>query len=91
MKQAIWHDSPVNTTTSLQRRRRLTRAGLAVAALGALGCAAGCAEPLFPDDLPRSPFERYMVLRGEERPAKQTSDFGRQQPALRQRLTPLAD
>ena len=52
----------------------------------------GCQDPLFPADAPRSPYERYQALRGDERPmvdemSRGTARSGR--PALRQRLRPL--
>ncbi|MEM1109037.1 MAG: hypothetical protein AAGH99_10150 [Planctomycetota bacterium] len=37
----------------------------------------------------RTPYERYQVLRGENRPRTTTDSFGREQPALRARLAPL--
>jgi hypothetical protein len=49
----------------------------------------GCADPLFPKDMPRSPYERYMTLRGKDRPDKEMDVYGIEQPALRQRLRPL--
>ena len=59
--------------------------GLAVACLLAFGCQ----KPVFPEDQPRTPYERYQALRGQERPAKTTDAFGNPQPDLRGRLTPL--
>ncbi|MFA9478307.1 hypothetical protein ACERK3_08360 [Phycisphaerales bacterium AB-hyl4] len=52
----------------------------------------GCQDPLFPTDAPRTPYDRYRTLRGEERPmtdemARGTPRSGR--PALRERLRPL--
>lgn len=49
----------------------------------------GCAKPLFPATAQRSPYERYLALRGLDRPPTETDAFGRQKPALRQRLRPL--
>lgn len=60
-------------------------AGLGVACL-LLG---GCQEPVFPEDQPRTPYERYQALRGQDRPAKTTDAFGNPQPDLRARLAPL--
>ncbi|MEM1356507.1 MAG: hypothetical protein AAF911_12535 [Planctomycetota bacterium] len=37
----------------------------------------------------RTPYERYQVLRGEQRPKTYIDSFGREQPALRARLAPL--
>lgn len=61
----------------------LTGMGLALLA------GVGCEKPLFPDNTARSPYERYMVLRGEDRPAKEFNAFGGEEPALRARLRPL--
>lgn len=49
----------------------------------------GCQDPLFPKDTPRSQYSRYEALRGRERPDKQINTFGREEPALRERLQPL--
>lgn len=49
----------------------------------------GCEATLFPDDLPRSQFERYSVLRGQQRRKSQTNQYGGEVPALRERLAPL--
>ncbi len=57
--------------------------------IGAMTLASGCAKPLFPQGTPRSPYERYMALRGQHAPAKEINAFGRTQPALRERLRPL--
>jgi len=62
----------------------LTLAAVAICLAGV-----GCNDPLFPEDQPRSPFERHLELRGEYRPAKEENAFGGQQPALRDRLQPL--
>ena len=37
----------------------------------------------------RTLYERYQVSRGESRPKTVIDSFGREQPALRQRLAPL--
>ena len=57
--------------------------GFMAAAIG------GCQKPLFDEKLPRTPYERYMALRGEERPVKQRNIYGVEQPALRERLRAL--
>lgn len=49
----------------------------------------GCEKPLFPETLPRSPYERYMTLRGQHRPMTEEGPTGQEQPALRERLKPL--
>jgi hypothetical protein len=51
--------------------------------------AGGCQKPVFPEDQPRTPYERYQALRGQDRPAKTTDAFGNPQPDLRARLAPL--
>lgn len=51
----------------------------------------GCEKQLFPEDMPRSPYERYQVLRGQERRATQENTFGGQEPAIRERLKPLGE
>ncbi len=51
--------------------------------------AGGCDKPLFSDDVPRSPYERYAVLRGQQRPTTEQDMFGNDQPALRARLKPM--
>ena len=59
--------------------------GLIVLTLGLVGCE----KPLFPPNLPRSPYERYQTLRGQQRPATEENAYGAQEPALRERLRPL--
>jgi hypothetical protein len=49
----------------------------------------GCEQALFPKDLPRSPYERYLALRGQLPPASRTNPYGVQEPALRDRLRPM--
>lgn len=64
--------------------------GLALLALTAAGIGmVGCARPLFPEDAARSPYERYLALRGQAPPKTVYDAYGREQPALRQRLAPL--
>lgn len=50
----------------------------------------GCEKPLFPANLPRTPYERYQSLHGEYRSPTEQNSFGGQQPALRDRLRPLS-
>ena len=55
-----------------------------------IGCVlGGCEKPLFPEQLPRSPYERYDALRGRQRPMYEENAYGGSQPALRDRLKPL--
>lgn len=51
--------------------------------------AGGCEKALFPEDLPRSPYERYMALRGRAAPMHEEGATGAKEPALRERLKPL--
>lgn len=54
-----------------------------------MGAAGGCEKPLFPANAPRTPYERYQVLRGQARRDTEQNAFGVEQPALRSRLRPL--
>ncbi|MBI1372697.1 MAG: hypothetical protein GC159_08030 [Phycisphaera sp.] len=47
----------------------------------------GCEKSLFPQELPRTQFERYDTLRGRYVPAEQENRFGGSEPALRERLS----
>lgn len=49
----------------------------------------GCEKALFPPHADRTPYERYQVLHGQYRPAKELNALGGERPALRQRLQPL--
>ncbi len=51
--------------------------------------AVGCEKPLFPDNQPRTPYDRYMSLHGETRAMNQENAFGGTEPNLRERLKPL--
>ena len=50
--------------------------------------AVGCEKPLFPQNLPRTQYERYDRLRGRYVPAEQFNAYGGTEPALRERLSP---
>lgn len=63
-------------------KKILVAALLASAGLGM----PGCEQALFPEDLPRTPFERYDRLRGVVRPSKRQNRFGGAQPAISERL-----
>ncbi|MEM9883462.1 MAG: hypothetical protein AAF800_11140 [Planctomycetota bacterium] len=55
-----------------------------------LAAAGGCQGTPFKDaERLRTPYERYQTLRGEARPKTVTDSFGKEQPALRARLSPL--
>ena len=51
----------------------------------------GCEKPLFPDNMPRTQYERYDRLRGRYIPAEQANAYGGAEPALRERLSPPED
>ena len=59
-----------------------------VALVGIPCAAAGCAKPLFPENAPRTQFEKFDSMRSGAAPAEEPDIFGRPQPALRARLTP---
>ncbi|MCC5828393.1 MAG: hypothetical protein JJU36_03000 [Phycisphaeraceae bacterium] len=46
----------------------------------------GCTDKLFVDDREVSQYDRYRILRGEEPQRFRRDPFGRQEPALRERL-----
>jgi hypothetical protein len=51
---------------------------------------AGCSSsPFARGEVPRTPYERYLTLRGQAPPEKVENNFGAMQPALRQRLAPM--
>ena len=60
----------------------------AAGAIGAAVAATGCAKPLFPENAPRTQFEKFDSMRSGAAPAEEPDIFGRPQPALRARLTP---
>ncbi len=64
------------------------RTAAAVAATLGLG---SCAKPLFPENAPRTQFEKFDSMRSGAAPAEEPDVFGRPQPALRARLTPKSD
>jgi hypothetical protein len=60
-----------------------------VSAMAAVVLAAGgCAKQLFPENAPRTQFERFDSMRSGAPPAEEPDIFGRPQPALRARLAP---
>jgi len=59
--------------------------GVLVAAAAGMG---GCEKALFPEELPRTQYERYDRLRGRYVPQDQRNAYGGAEPALRPRLTP---
>jgi len=67
-------------------KRLMRNSVLAFLVLVGLG-AGGCEKALFPEELPRTQFERYDALRGRYIPAEKENRFGGSEPALRERLT----
>ncbi len=59
-------------------------AGLGMLSMG------GCQKALFPENSDRTQYDRYMLLRGQERPVTEETAFGGKQPALYARLRPLS-
>ena len=55
------------------------------------GSLTGCETTLFPDNLARSPYERYGTLRGQISPSTVQDAYGWNQPALRDRLRPMGE
>lgn len=75
-------------TTTIRRSiglRTLPRLVLAVAGVAMLG---GCQQPLFPENMPRTQYERFDRLRGVYTPKERVGQFGDKVPALRERLQP---
>lgn len=66
----------------------VARVARALAVTGIAGSAIGCAKPLFPENAPRTQFEKFDSMRSGAAPAEEPDIFGRPQPALRARLTP---
>jgi hypothetical protein len=60
--------------------------GLSLLAFGPL--LGGCQKALFPQDEPRSQFDRYDRSRDAFAPAYVEDEFGRQRPNLQGRLSP---
>lgn len=64
----------------------------AIAAILATGCLvtvlAGCQKSPFGQDIPRTPYERYQLLRGDAPPLTELDTYGNKRPALRARLVP---
>ena len=59
-----------------------------LAALAVLAVASGCQKPLFPENAPRTQFEKFDTMRSGSAPTEGPDVFGATQPALRARLTP---
>ena len=63
--------------------------GIVILTMVGSGSVSGCEKPLFVPNQPRTPYDRYQVLRGQGRPATEDNAYGGKEPALRQRLEPL--
>jgi hypothetical protein len=74
--------------TFAQAVHRAPRVAMALGVTGAAMVAIGCAKPLFPENAPRTQFEKFDSMRSGAAPAEEPDIFGRPQPALRARLTP---
>jgi len=72
-------------------RARTGRAAWTAAAAAAILGLGACAKPLFPENAPRTQFEKFDAMRSGAAPAEEPDVFGRPQPALRARLTPKND
>ncbi len=68
--------------------RLVDRVVTAMVVTGAAVAPLGCAKPLFPENAPRTQFEKFDSMRSGAAPAEEPDIFGRPQPALRARLTP---
>jgi len=49
----------------------------------------GCEKALFIEQESRTPYDRYMTLRGRQAAMSEPNAFGGSAPALRERLKPL--
>lgn len=76
-----------HSTLHARTGRAAWTTAVAAATLG-LGA---CAKPLFPENAPRTQFEKFDSMRSGAAPAEEPDVFGRPQPALRARLTPKND
>jgi hypothetical protein len=72
----------------MERPHPRTLLALSLLALPALG---GCAKPLFPENAPRTQFEKFDSMRSGAPPKDEPDVFGTPQPALRARLAPKTD
>lgn len=72
-------------------RRQLRIIGWLCVVGWSAGAVGGCEKPLFPENMPRTQYERYDRLRGRYTPAEQANVYGGSEPALRERLSPPSD
>ncbi len=66
----------------------MKRVILICVSLLAVGLFGGCQKPLFPENLPRTQYDRFDRLRGTFTPQERVGPYGDPIPALRARLTP---
>jgi len=94
----VWNDNESSQLLGLGRIDKIFimdwstcvfRGLLTVAAYFSLLLMVGCQNRLFPEDTPRTPYERYQAFRGETVPADTEDPYGREVPNLRGRLAPL--
>ena len=69
----------------------MMRKAAIAAVLAGVATLGGCEKALFPEQIPRSPYERYDQLRGRTAPQTEKNSFGGSQPALRDRLRPMGN
>ena len=72
----------------MDRVRPRTWLACVLLALPALG---GCMKPLFPENAPRTQFEKFDSMRSGAAPKDEPDVFGVSQPALRARLAPKTE
>jgi len=48
----------------------------------------GCYQSPFAQEMPRTPYQRYQLLRDEAAPVREMDSYGHERPALRARLAP---
>lgn len=70
----------------MRRARRPHRCLVLAVALPVF--AVGCAKQLFPENAPRTQFEKFDAMRSGAAPKEEPDVFGTPQPALRARLAP---
>jgi 2-C-methyl-D-erythritol 4-phosphate cytidylyltransferase len=68
------------------RSRTIHRALAAGIALGAAMALAGCYEPIFREDEPRSQYDRFDAVRDQRAPQFYFDEFGNRKPNIRGRL-----
>jgi len=67
------------------RIHQIVMLGWVVAAAWLCG---GCEKPLFPENMPRTQYERYDRFHGRYVPAEKHNVYGGTEPDLRARLSP---